>query len=493
VVDAASQIGTLRSYQGVNGPGQPVFPDLHNVEAEYRELGVDLVRLHDLTGLADIDADFRNPPVSWETVVTPELRGEASDRSMFPDWSRDPEDPASYNFGPTDEFINRIIANGAEIYFRIGRSIGSNATPPSDPVKYAQIARNVVRHYNHGWAAGFEHGIRYWSVWNEPDVGALFWDGPSEGYYALYRETARALKGLDPTLKVGGPETCTNNDASGLRDSFVRFCRAEGLPLDFWAFHWYPFKSNDPMVFGQLADGFRSLLDANGYPDAEIHITEWNYEIIPNRDPDVSPESIIVPGSDEHRAAFLAASMSYFQDSAIDKSMFYRGDARHELGLFRHGAFTKPARAFQAMGSLQGTPARLEVSGGDDQGFAVLAGAGVEQDEIRVLITNYEIPEEHRGPLPENFEFYWFENQDPTTAGAPFLLPARRDVAYADNRGYDLTIENVPWPQSVVEIHRIDAAHDLEPVASSTRQGATIRLSGELPPPGIDLVVIRRR
>ncbi len=27
-------------------------------------------------------------------------------------------------------------------------------------------------HYNEGWAHGFELGIKYWGIWNEPDLDA---------------------------------------------------------------------------------------------------------------------------------------------------------------------------------------------------------------------------------------------------------------------------------------------------------------------------------
>ena len=38
------------------------------------------------------------------------------------------------------------------------------------------------------------HGIRYWEVWNEPDLGKLFWGGTPEQYFELYAKIARAVK-----------------------------------------------------------------------------------------------------------------------------------------------------------------------------------------------------------------------------------------------------------------------------------------------------------
>jgi hypothetical protein len=110
-----------------------------------------------------------------------------------------------------------------------------------------------------------------------------------------------------------------------------------------------------------------------------------------------------------------------------------------------------------------------------------------------VLITNYEVPEEFHGPLPDGYEYFWDDNRDPTTAAAGFKLPQRRSFAYARNRGYDLTIANLPWERSTVDVYRIDDAHDLTEAASSEQDGGRIELRGELPPPGIDLVVVRPR
>ncbi|MBI4578450.1 MAG: hypothetical protein HY718_02035 [Planctomycetes bacterium] len=40
-----------------------------------------------------------------------------------------------------------------------------------DFAKWAKICVNIIRHYNEGWADGFHYNIRYWEIWNEPNVG----------------------------------------------------------------------------------------------------------------------------------------------------------------------------------------------------------------------------------------------------------------------------------------------------------------------------------
>ena len=97
--------------------------------------------------------------------------------------------------------IQAIRESGAEVYYRIGRSFGANRNPPADFDKFADVVRHIAMHYNQGWANGFHDNIRYWEFWNEPE---LFWTGTPEQFYSLYDKTARALKSVDPALKVGG-------------------------------------------------------------------------------------------------------------------------------------------------------------------------------------------------------------------------------------------------------------------------------------------------
>ena len=48
--------------------------------------------------------------------------------------------------------------------------ISHGENPPRDPARWAAVCAGIVRHYNEGWAGGFRHDIRYWEIWNEPDL-----------------------------------------------------------------------------------------------------------------------------------------------------------------------------------------------------------------------------------------------------------------------------------------------------------------------------------
>jgi xylan 1,4-beta-xylosidase len=75
-------------------------------------------------------------------------------------------------------------------------------------------------HYNQGWANGFHYNIRYWEFWNEPEG---FWSGTPEQFYSLYEKTARALKSVDPNIKVGGDARAMPFDDGPYREAYFDY------------------------------------------------------------------------------------------------------------------------------------------------------------------------------------------------------------------------------------------------------------------------------
>ena len=75
----------------------------------------------------------------------------------------------------------------------------------------------------------------YFEVWNEPDLGCFF-SGSKKDYFKLYEATARALKAVNPRLRVGGPST----SACKWLPEFLDFCRVNAVPCDFVSTHHYP-------------------------------------------------------------------------------------------------------------------------------------------------------------------------------------------------------------------------------------------------------------
>ena len=489
-VDAGKVIGEIRSFQGVNGPPSPLMAGLPNLVQQYKDLRINQVRTHDFMGPTEIDSKFEyaSALLAWLIPDSAQRAGvvKAGNASIiFPDWGADPEKPGSYNFAPTDQVLAAIHSSGAEVYYRIGRSWGANLDPPSDFDKFANVLKHVAMHYNQGWANGFHYGIRYWEFWNEPE--ALFWSGTPEQFYSLYEKTARALKSVDATLKVGGVANAFAYNDGPFREGFMDYCVAHKLPLDFFSWHTYADRSADPYDAVRLARQIREVLNTHGFPKAESILSEWNLT------PDfTADEKARLQGVDN--AAFIGAVLSYLQDAPIDHAQFYRGDAAW-MGLFDlQGQHFKTAYTFQAMGKMMGTPQRLAVAGADTFGFATLAGRSADGNTVQILISNYAIPARaslHTMQMPPEV----LKALPPTDFSKFKFLPLRTDIVYRDNAGYNLTINNLPWGKGAFHVkrYRISKTQNLDLVEERSSQGGSFDLSDALAPNAVELVVLQRR
>lgn len=478
-VDAGAPVGRLRSLQGVNGAPAPGahkpenfkfggwnMPEGVDVSTGYKMARIDLVRTHDAYGPTDIDAKFETNDAPGGGLIS----AHRDIFTIFPDPNADANDPRSYNFGPTDQIIASIRKVGAQVMFRLGRSEGADAHPPKDFDKYAAIAKHVVMHYNRGWAQGFHYHIRYWEIWNEPDLGKVFWAGTAPQYYELYRKLAGAVKSADPRALVGGPAIARPNDDTPYRDAFLEYVRTEHLPLDFYSWHWYATDSDDPLDFTRIAKDIRARLDKHGFAHTRSMVTEWNYGLM-----DPPPTSV-------QRASFITAALIYMQDAPIDAANLYRADS-----VFGSDGATpdKTGQALIALGSLEDTPYRLRVHGADLNGFAVEAARSADGRTIQILLSNYQIPSEFLGPRAADDVLHV-----PPVFNVRLL--ARRSISYRNNSGYDLTIDHLPANHRYsVERCRISAAHDFTQLGTTLYANAPIRLRNELSPPAIELITVR--
>ena len=207
---------------------------------------------------------------------------------IFPLFRADENDPLNYDFRPTDLYLARARELGGELEFRFGEQIEHQAEqfqvrPPADIGKWARICVNIARHYNDGWANGFRWNIRYWEIWNEPDLDAdgkwktnpRTWGGSQESFYEFYATVATHLKKRFPQLKIGGPGFASSPDtADDWGGKFLRAMKGRDVPIDFFSWHRYV---TDPEAAVHCARTWRRILDTCGYPETESILDEWNY------------------------------------------------------------------------------------------------------------------------------------------------------------------------------------------------------------------------
>ena len=231
--------------------------------------------------------------------------------------------PSSYDFACTDESVLTTLDAGTETFFRLGESAESIITPhalipPKDFEKWARIAEHIIRHYNEGWANGYNLNITYWEIWNEPDLRYEdetkgFWCGPTETFFDFYAIVAKHLKSCFPNLKIGGPSLA--HDTVWAK-RFLQEMKDRNVPIDFFSWHCY---ATDPTPLIERAEKVRSLLDLFGYKNAESICNEWNY--VSDWGEGFCKDVMTIHGI--KGAAFTMACMSASQYSPVDMLMYY--------------------------------------------------------------------------------------------------------------------------------------------------------------------------
>lgn len=302
-IDPSAELGPIKPMNAVNGG--PTVRSASN-STDWRHARIPFGRTHDMNH-------------SWE-FGGPHAIDIAA---VFPDFDADENDPDSYDFVNTDICLEQMIACGTEPFYRLGPSIEGGKKryyihPPKDFAKWARICEHIIMHCNEGWANGKHMGIRYWEIWNEPDLSdKKNWSGTKEQFLELYKVASRYLKGRFPALKIGGPAFST---PLSWKDDFIPFCQREKLPLDFYSWHCY---AADPQRIGRGVREVREWLDAHGFQKAESVFNEWNYvhwwsggEWKYSRE--VESGRFIQKG-----AAFAAAVMAECQNAPVDLAMYY--------------------------------------------------------------------------------------------------------------------------------------------------------------------------
>ncbi|MBQ9131889.1 MAG: hypothetical protein IJX62_05415 [Clostridia bacterium] len=292
-----------------NGPVYKFAADqrVTNIDA-FREAGIPYARNHDASFCATYGG---------EHIVDV--------HAIFPDFDKDPYDPASYDFAMTDEYLRVVDFAGVKTFYRLGSKIEHGVKkygtlPPKDFHKWAVICEHIIRHYNEGWADGFHYGLEYWEIWNEPDLDPddsthkRCWGGTKAEFFELYHIAATHLKSCFPHLKIGGPAL------AGYLDWAEEFLAQLKAPMDFFSWHTY---KNEPGKVIEKAEKVHELLEKYGYGHAESILNEWNY-VRGWKGEDWYYTLRMEKGL--KGAAFIAAVMMECQRGYVDMLMYY--DAR---------------------------------------------------------------------------------------------------------------------------------------------------------------------
>lgn len=286
-----------REIKPMHGVGQPpilggpegVGPQLfHYLE----EAGIPYARLHDTGGRfgGGIYVDIPN---------------------IFRDFDADVNDPASYDFTFTDILIKDLLDYKVETVYRLGVTIENAAEiktyhvkPPKDFQKWAEICEHVIRHYNEGWADGYHFGIKYWEIWNEPDIPdeeaprSMTWQGTNEQFFKFYEIASKHIKKCfgdsiaiggyaaigftnheihDPDLSGNITEEAKKADGWAHRlnffHKFLQHVKENNCPFDFFSWHCYAIT---PEKIVDREKYCRAIMKKYGFENVPDFLNEWN-------------------------------------------------------------------------------------------------------------------------------------------------------------------------------------------------------------------------
>ena len=279
--------------------------------------------------------------------------------------NRDPDGSIRYNFSYIDQIYDGLLEHGVKPFIELGFMPPALTSDPNElqefwyhpnrapPKNYAEwdamitaFARHLVARYGIDEVASW-----YFEVWNEPNIG--FWAGePKQStYYTLYDHTARALKAVNPRLRVGGPATAQGAWAT----DFLAHTKKNNVPVDFLSTHVYGddtaqnvFHSDEHIprrdMVCRTVDKVHKEILASPYPRMPLVFSEYNasYANLPN----VTDTVFMGPwmANTIRECAGKIQIMSYwsfsdvFEEQGIVRNPFYGG-----FGLIAARRIPKPA------------------------------------------------------------------------------------------------------------------------------------------------------
>jgi xylan 1,4-beta-xylosidase len=204
-----------------------------------------------------------------------------------------------YNFAYVDQIYDGLLKNGVRPFVEIGfmpRKLAfnpdalhpfwykPNVSPPRSLDRWDDLIRHFAQHLVGRYGID-EVAQWYFEVWNEPNID--FWGGipRQKSYFELYAHTARAIKSVNPRLRVGGPATA----AASWVPEFLKYAVANHAPVDFVSTHAYADDTVENLFGGseaipmdervcRAAGKVHAEIRASAMPDLPLFLTEWNVQ-----------------------------------------------------------------------------------------------------------------------------------------------------------------------------------------------------------------------
>jgi xylan 1,4-beta-xylosidase len=400
-----------------------------------------------------------------------------------------------YNFSYIDQIYDGLLKDGIRPFVELSfmpRKLAAKqdvhpfwyapiVSPPKSYERWGDLISHFAQHLIDRY--GIEEVSQwYFEVWNEPNIDFWTGDPKEQSYYQLYDATARALKAVNPRLRVGGPATAQ----AAWVDRFIRHDAENHVPVDFVSTHVY---GNDTAkdVFGtdetiprtqmvcRAVHKVHDQVSASALPSLPIIWSEYNASYM--TEPAVTDAVFMGPwlADTVRQCDGMLQMLSYwtfsdvFEEQGVVKQPFYGG-----YGLIAEDGLPKPAfNAFKLLHQL-GTQ---RIANASESALITKRADGT----LVMAIWNLFLPEEKGESKTVTIKF----TKHP---GADKALIYRLDSTHGSLlAAYDAMGKPI-YPSSK-QIEELRRAAKLPPPRTASVAGGQMKLT--LPPQGLALIEIR--
>ncbi|MGA9659021.1 MAG: beta-xylosidase, partial [Asticcacaulis sp.] len=210
-----------------------------------------------------------------------------------------------YDWTKIDYLYDRLLSIGIKPFVELGFTPEAMKTSDNkifwwkgntshpDPKQWMALVTAFTQHITDRYG---RTEVQSWpfEVWNEPNLNG-FWEGADQAaYFSLYDDTARAIKAVDPKIKVGGPSTA----GAAWVPEFIAHTQKSGAPVDFITTHTYgvhggfldekgqsdtKLSMSPDAILGDVRNVRKQISDS-ATPGLPLYFTEWSTSYTP-RDP----------------------------------------------------------------------------------------------------------------------------------------------------------------------------------------------------------------
>jgi hypothetical protein len=236
-----------------------------------------------------------------------------------------------YDWSAQDYAVAQANARGMHIYAGLGYTpswasvAGNGNSPPINNQDWYDYVYATVSRY--------KDSIKYWELWNEPDLGH-FWGGTKAEFIELFKIGADAAHAADPDCMVLGPEV---SSAGGSIGWMVDLLQQAGNRIDIITFHQY---GGEPAERLASIDLMHDFIENSGYGNKPIWVTESGW----------ASDTIGEQTQADHLTGILAGMASrpwwkkffYYQiwEGATDRAGLLRQDESRKPAWFAYRDFT---------------------------------------------------------------------------------------------------------------------------------------------------------